>query len=168
MVKWLRHRPFTAVTRVRTSVGSPKRQSVRVAFFCPRLVPFSLCPPHRRLRHRFALGNRPPEFEPRWGHQKNRTNFVRFFYAFLPFLSSKYPFSVRVQPKNIGERYYVRTKCSFLVRPPIFCPIERAYELPRFYPPSTALSAGVLWHISPPLATAILARFGLAPLQWLP
>ena len=30
MVKWLRHRPFTAVTRVRTSVGSPNNRSMRL------------------------------------------------------------------------------------------------------------------------------------------
>ena len=29
MVKWLRHRPFTAVTRVRTSVGSPNNRLIQ-------------------------------------------------------------------------------------------------------------------------------------------
>ena len=41
LVKWLRHRPFTAVTRVRVSYGSPKKQD-RVsgpAFLCPALFP---------------------------------------------------------------------------------------------------------------------------------
>ena len=64
-------------------------------------------------------------YESRWGcaiamlwaidHQKNRTNFVRFFMLFWRFYPSKYPFWFCFSSKTIGERKYVRTNCPFLV-----------------------------------------------------
>ncbi len=72
MVKWSRHRPFTAVTRVRTSVGSPNNRLIQAVVLLGGLA---------QLVRALALQARGHRFKSSSLHQKTveAGRFGRFF-----------------------------------------------------------------------------------------